>query len=63
MKNMLFIWLTLNVINEFYFNGIRNLCRKNIEVVDSVFDTHLKLIHAHGVDIRKAINYYSLPIE
>lgn len=59
MKNILLIWVSLNVINEFYFDGMRKLCNQNIEVVDAVFDTHLKLINAHGVDINRAINFYA----
>lgn len=41
-----------------YVSGLRRFCYNNIEVVDAVFESHLKLIAAHGVDMKKAIDYY-----
>jgi hypothetical protein len=38
--------------------GLNRLLINNIEIVDAVFDHHLKLIAAHGVDMKKAIDYY-----
>lgn len=53
------MWVTLMLINEFYLSGLRGFCKNHIEVVDSVFETHLKMIKSHGVDLKKAIDYYS----
>lgn len=50
------------IINELYISGLKRLCRNNIEIVDAVFETHLKLIAAHGVDMQKAIDYYKFVV-
>ena len=60
---MLFFWGSLFIMNEIYLSGLKRICKKNIEVVDAVFDTHLKLIAAHGVDMKKAIDYYTVAYE
>lgn len=55
MKSIFMIWGTIIVINEFYIQGLKKICMNNIDIVDAVFDSHLKLISAHGVDINKAM--------
>ncbi len=62
-RNILFFWTSLFAVNEFYIHGLKKFCKKNIEIVDAVFETHLNLIAAHGVDMKKAIDYYHGMIE
>jgi hypothetical protein len=54
-RSLFFLWGTMLLLNEQYFRSLTKISKDNIEVMDSVFNTHLKVIEAHGIDLNKEI--------